>query len=228
MRSWPFFLLLITILLKSFGLKGQDQIFLRHNNEVVYCFIIHANDSLIVFRSAEPADTTTYEIQFTDTYGFLLEKPAEMTKGAKTAGMQMRLYHPDKKRNHTYRENSHFIFSLLNDSLRYPRQGKITRISHDSIEVETSVRHKKDRLMFALNDFEEFGYTTGFTEILSLIVFPFPWDKNPGDFFYRHMPPAKGWQLQVLSDSPRKIKKRVKWKRIRPGGAVKRRIQGNN
>jgi len=205
---------------------AQDQLFMREGNEVIYCYIIHADDSLIVFHSAEPGDSNTYEIPFNETYGFLLEEPPENHGGNKGLGMVLRVSHSSKKRSHLYRENSGIIFRLVNDTALLPRRGKITRISLDSAEIETRINRKKDRYSFAWTDFEQMGYTTNLTELLSFIVFPFPNGKNESAFFYRKMNLNSGWNYQVMSDSPRKIKKKGRWKRIRVGGAIRRKAGG--
>jgi hypothetical protein len=212
----------LAYLTSAFRLNAQDQLFLRNEHQVIECYIIQADDSLIIFRSSDLADSVLYEISVRETYGFLLEEPLGKEGGIKSAGLQLRVFHPKKKRSHLYYENSGIIFRLIHDSSFVARRGKITRIFQDSLEIETKVNKRRDRYFFALSDVVMFGYTTSLTEMLSIIVFPFPTGKSEADFFYRNMHTSHGWRYQILSSSTRKMKKSGKRKKIRLGGAIRR------
>lgn len=213
---------LLCAALQGSVLLAQDQIFMRQNQQVIYCYILQADDSLIVFRSADPDDTGIYEISFSATYGFLLEEPLDKPGGKKSPALQLRIYHPDKKRYRIFNEDRGIVFKLKGDTSSTPRRGRITRISADSIEIETKINLKKDLYTFAIADFEYFGYRTGITELLSLIVFPFPAKNEEPTFFFRKMAISNGWKYQVQAFRKRKSKIPRRWKKIRAVGVVRR------
>ena len=200
---------------------AQDQIFLRNEDGFLDCYIIHVNDSIIVFRTLDPNDKHEYEIPYSDTYGFLLEDAGRLNSTAVQSMNKLWFYHPKKKRHPHFSVNNGLIFKLKNDTTFLPHRGRITLITADSIQLEMKRKHQLERISYAIRDFEMFGYTTPWTEFATLIAIPTS-SLNEGALqFYRQLSIAKGWTWEVKQAPEQEIPYTKMKRKFRPGQLLK-------
>lgn len=186
------------LMLFAARLEAQDHIFLRNDAGTLECFILEANDSVIVFRTLDPSDRQEYEIAVSETYGFLLENPEvlqKLTVAEKT--WQLEFKHPSKKRRPTFREGNSILFKLNTDTLEMPRSARITDISQDSIQLELRRKRVPERITYGLNQIHSFGYKTPLTEIFTLLIAPVSALQDGSFFFYRKLMPEDGWMYSL-------------------------------
>lgn len=188
------------------NLVAQDHIFLREDDQVIDCIIISATDSLIVFRVLDLNDNHEYEISTADIYGFLLDDPQR--EQLKSVDYQMEFYHPTIKRKPIFRIRNTLLFRLKGDTAAMPSKGKITDISCDSVQLERKINRKTERIFYSWNEFQSFGYTTLYTEMLTLIVAPVDALQSGSFFFYRKLEPKDGWKRKC-SEAPDEVSKLI-------------------
>jgi hypothetical protein len=195
-QGFRLFLLVVIFFIRS-NVFAQDQIFLRNEDGFLDCYILHVNDSIIVFRTLDPTDKHEYEIPYADTYGFLLEDADRLNATSNYSMYQLQFHHAKKKRRPVFSVNKGLIFKLKNDTSFLPRRGRITGITTDSIQLEMKRKHHLERSSFAIHDIEMFGYTTNWTELATLIAIPTS-SLNEGALqFYRQLSISKGWILEI-------------------------------
>jgi hypothetical protein len=212
------------------NLVAQDHIFLREDDQVIDCIIISASDSVIVFRVLDLNDTHEYEISTADIYGFLLDDPQR--EQLKSVDYQMEFYHPTLKRKPIFRIRNTLLFRLHGDTAAMPSKGKITDISCDSVQLERKINRKTERIYYGWNEFQSFGYTTPYTEILTLILAPVDALQTGSFFFYRKLDPQVGWKRKC-SEAPDEVAKLIlkkyptRGKKIRLPQYVRRKSKRN-
>jgi len=213
------FIVCLALMLFEAQLVAQDHIFLRNDEGTLECFIIEANDSLIVFRTLDPNDKQEYEIAVSEIYGYLLENPdmfQQVAAAQKT--MQLEFRHTSKRRRPTFREGNSILFKLNKDSLEMPRPAKITDITQDSIQLELRRKRVPERITYGLNQIQSFGYKTPLTEVITLVIAPVSALKDGSFFLYRKLLPEDGWvfavkegkeasRLPLVRKYPRRLKK---------------------
>lgn len=207
------------LMLFASRLVAQDHIFLRNDEGTLECFILEANDSVIVFRTLDPNDRQEYEIAVSDIYGFLLENPEVLQQVATIQKTwQLEFKHPSKKRRPTFREGNSILFKLNTDTLEMPRSARITDINQDSIQLEFRRKRVPERITYGLNQIQSFGYKTPLTEIFTLLIAPVSALQDGSFFFYRKLLPVDGWEysvnegklaskLPLVRKYPRRVKK---------------------
>lgn len=207
------------LMLFAARLKAQDHIFLRNDEGTLECFILEANDSVIVFRTLDPSDRQEYEIAVSEIYGFLLENPDVLQQvSAPQKTWQLEFNHPSKKRRPTFREGNSILFKLKTDTLEMPRSAKITDIKQDSIQLELRRKRVPERITFGLNQIQSFGYKTPLTEVITLVIAPVSALQDGSFFLYRKLLPEDGWayslkegreasKLPLVRKYPRRAKK---------------------
>jgi hypothetical protein len=180
-------------------LRAQDHIFLRNDEGTLECFILEANDSLIVFRTLDPNDKQEYEIAVSEIYGFLLENPEMLQTTANVQKTwQLEFRNSGKRRKPTFREGNSILFKLIGDTLEMPRSAKITDIQPDSIQLEVRRKRVPERITYGFNQFASFGYRTPLTEVVTLIVAPVSALQDGSFFLYRKLLLEEGWTFEVL------------------------------
>jgi len=209
------FLLLLSAL--SVNLRAQDQIFLKNGDGILDCFIVAVNDSLITFRILDKNDKNEYEIPYTDTYGFLLEDPSRVQAAELIFQNELHFKHRKKLRKPVLKPGKSIIYKLKNDSLLLPRRGKIISLTFDSMQVEHSRRKEIYRLSVALDDVAAFGYTTTFTEIITLIVLPVSALKDGSVQIYRRLSLKHGWTYKVMPPGEELINQKKYIRKFRKG-----------
>jgi len=205
-------LLFLGMLFAAAGLKAQDHVLLKNGDGILECYIIHINDSIITFRTLDPADTYEYEIPVSATYGFLLQNPEDQQEILDSRQHnKLVLMLPRKRRERIFFENQSLTFRLTGDTSLYSRKGKIIQISPDSIQLEIRKKKITERISYALKDFSEFGYTTIWTEIASWVILPISVLQDGSMKFYRRLSVESGWQVKIEPEPESdKVKKRVK------------------
>jgi hypothetical protein len=198
-------------------LRAQDQIFLRNGDGILDCFIVAVNDSLITFRILDKNDKNEYEIPYNDTYGFLLEDPSRIQAAESIFQNQLHFRHNKKTRQPVIKPGRTIIYKLKTDSLLLPRRGKLISLTFDSMQVELSRRKETHRVSVALEDAAAFGYTTAFTEILTLIVFPVSTLKDGSVQFYRRLSLKQGWTFKVMPPGEDLINQKKYLRKFRKG-----------
>jgi hypothetical protein len=202
-------------------LLSQDQIFLRSGDGILDCYIMSVNDSLIIFRTLDPKDTNEYEIPFADTYGFLMEDLSQLQNPDSQPRYRLVFSHPHKHRHPQFAVEKGMLFKLKNDTMLLPRRGRITALSPDSIQLEIKRKRVPERISYALDDIEMFGYTTMWTEIATLVVIPTSSVKEGSLQFYRQMTLSKGWSWELKPVIENTVPlKRIK-RKFRPGQLLK-------
>ena len=197
--------LLLLIFCISGNVFAQDQIFLRNEDGFLDCYILHVNDSIIVFRTLDPNDKQEYEIPYADTYGFLLEDADRLNATSNYSMYQLQFHHAKKKRRPVFSVNKGLIFKLKNDTSFLPHRGRITGITSDSIQLEMKRKHHLERLSYAIRDIEMFGYTTNWTELATLIAIPTS-SLNEGALqFYRQLSISKGWVWETTKTPEQEV-----------------------
>jgi hypothetical protein len=223
-------LFLVVSVLFEGNLMAQDHIFLREDDQVIDCIIISASDSVIVFRILDLTDTHEYEISTADIYGFLLDDPQR--EQLKSVDYQMEFFHPSIKRKPIFRIRNTLLFRLQGDTAAMPSKGKITDISCDSVQLEIKINRKTERIFYSWNEFQSFGYTTLYTEILTLILAPVDALQSGSFFFYRKLDLKDGWKRKC-SEAPDEVSKLIlkkyptRGKKIRLPQYVKRKSRRN-
>ena len=202
-------------------LLAQDQIFLRSGDGILDCYIMSVNDSVIVFRTLDPNDTNEYEIPYADTYGFLMEDLSQLQNSDFLPKYRLIFSHPKKRRHPQFSVDKGMLFRLKNDTMLLPRRGRITALTPDSIQLEIKRKRVLERLSFALNDIEMFGYTTMWTEIATLIVIPTSSVKEGTLQFYRQMSLTHGWSWEVKPILEQPVPLRKMKRKFRPGQLLK-------
>lgn len=205
---------------------SQDQIFLRNGGELE-CFILEANDSIIVFRLPDIDDQQQYEILYSETYGYVLENPQRLLKQNSETRYRIEFSNPKRKRKPVFKERNGIIFRLSGDTTLLPRRGSIIHITRDSIQIEVRRKRVPERITYALKDFTQFGYTTMGTELLTLVIAPVSALKDGSLQLYRKLSIQNGWSWTVKEipadvAKPPKIRKNRNGKKIRLPKAVKR------
>ena len=207
---------------------SQDQIFLRYGGELE-CFILEANDSIIVFRLLDSDDHQQYEIPYNETYGFVLENPERLLKQSSETRYRIEFNNPKRKRNPVFKERNGIIFRLSGDTTILPRRGSIIHITYDSIQIEVRRKRVPERITYALKDFAQFGYTTMGTELLTLVIAPVSALKDGSLQLYRKLSIQNGWSWvvkEVPQDVPKppKIRKNRNGRKIRLPKSVKKKL----
>jgi hypothetical protein len=219
-QGFRLFLLFVIFLIRS-NVFAQDQIFLRNEDGLLDCYILHVNDSIIVFRTLDPNDKHEYEIPYADTYGFLLEDVDRLNALSNYSMYQLQFHHAKKKRRPVFSVNNGLIFKLKNDTSFLPHRGKITGITSDSIQLEMKRKFHIVRLSFAIRDIEMFGYTTNWTELATLIAIPSS-SLNEGALqFYRQLTLSKGWVWETTKIPEQEVPYSEMKKKFRPGQLLK-------
>jgi hypothetical protein len=191
------FFLVVIFFIRS-NVFAQDQIFLRNEDGFLDCYILLVNDSIIVFRTLDPNDKQEYEIPYADTYGFLLEDADRLITTSNYSMYQLQFQHPKKKRRPVFSVNKGLIFKLKNDTAFLPHRGRITGITTDSIQLEMKRKQHLERISYAIRDIDMFGYTTSWTELVTLIAIPTS-SLNEGALqFYRQLSISKGWVWSII------------------------------
>ncbi|HPH81278.1 MAG TPA: hypothetical protein PL185_01835 [Flavobacteriales bacterium] len=220
-QQFCFFLLLFISLTEN-RLVAQDQLFLRNDDGVLDCYIISVTDSIILFRTLDPSDKHEYEIPYADTYGFLLEDAGRFqTLNDNTNRFRLSFYHEKKRRRPYFQVDKGMIFRLRNDTTLLPRRGKITAITKDSIQLEMKRKRVVERINFAIQDIEMFGYTTKWTQIATLVMIPSSSLKEGSLQFYRQLSLDKGWKWEVKAAPEQEIPYSKMKKKFRPGQLLK-------
>lgn len=190
------FLILLNAL--CLALNAQDQVFLRSDEGMLDCYIININDTVIVFRTLDPSDTTEYEIPIRDTYGYVLE---DVNKHKQLASKEQEYYikswNEKKRRQVILKEEKGIYFRMKSDTSLFPRRGKIVQLHPDTVWIEQKKKGKLERNPYLLANFEMLGYTTFWTELATLIVIPTSTVKEGSLQFYRKMTLSKGWQWKM-------------------------------
>jgi hypothetical protein len=197
----------------TFACGAQDQIFLRSDEGMLDCYIIQVNDSVIVFRTLDPNDTTEYEIFVSDTYGYVLE---DMSKQQSVLNEErkycVKCWHSKKKGKVFFKEERGVYFRLKTDTSLFARRGKIVQIETDTLWIEQRKRGTLERKPYLLEEIEMLGYTTFWTELATLVVIPTSTVKEGSLQFYRSMHLSKGWnwKTEELNETidEKKIKRR--------------------
>ncbi len=191
---------------------AQDHLLLKNDDGILECYIVQVNDSIIKFRTLDPADHYEYEIPVSETYGYLLENPTYLPEILhQRQHNKLIIKNLNKKRERIFFENQTMIFKLLKDTSSTARKGKIIEITADSIQLETKKKKITERTYFAINDISEFGYTTLLTEITSLVILPVSALQDGTLRLYKNLSRKAGWQTQIEPEpQPDLIKKRVK------------------
>jgi hypothetical protein len=204
--------MLLTWLLTGIQTNAQDHLLLKNEDGILECYITQINDSIIKFRTLDPADTYEYEISVSETYGYLLENPKYLPEILyKKQHNKLLLKHLKKNRERIFFENQSMVFKLSKDSGAIARKGKIIEITADSIQLEIRKKRITERLNFAIHDISEFGYTTLWTEIASLIILPVSALQDGTMRFYKNLTRKAGWQTHIEPEpQPDLVKKRVK------------------
>ena len=219
-QGFRLILLLVIFFIRS-SVFAQDQIFLRNEDGFLDCYILHVNDSIIVFRTLDPTDKHEYEIPYADTYGFLLEDADRLNATANYSMYRLQFHHPKKKRRPVFSVNKGLIFKLKNDTSFLPHRGRITGITSDSIQLEMKRKHHLDRLNFAIRDIDMFGYTTNWTQLATLIAIPTS-SLNEGALqFYRQLSISKGWVWEITKTPEQEVPYSRMKKKFRPGQLLK-------
>jgi len=209
------FVLILSAL--SFKLTAQDQIFLRSDEGILDCYIIHINDSVIFFRTLDPSDVSEYEILIRETYGYVLEDGNKQQQAVlKELEFFIKCWHPDKKRKINFREEKGIYFRMKLDTSLFARRGKIVQLSPDTVWIEQKKKGKLERNPYLFTDFEMLGYTTFWTELATLIVIPTSTVREGSLQFYRTMSLNKGWQWEMEVAKEVLDEKKIK-RRYRPG-----------
>ncbi len=202
--------------------QAQDQLFLRNGDGILDCYILSVSDSIILFRTLDPTDKHEYEIPYADTYGYLLEDAGRLQSAQDNASnFQLIFSHEKSKRHPKFSINRGLLFRLKNDTTLLPRRGRITSISADSIQLEMKRKHVLERVSFALNDIEMFGYTTKWTELATLIVIPASSVKEGSLQFYRKLLISKGWKWEVKSIAEHETRSLRGKRKFKPGQLLK-------
>jgi len=204
---------------------SQDQILLRYGG-VLECFIVQADDSIIVFRLLDYGDDE-YEIPYNETYGYVLEDPQRLQKQDNEVHFKIEFSNPKRKRRPVFKERNGIIFRLIGDTTLLPLRGSIIQIMPDSIQIEVRRKRVPERITYALRDFTQFGYTTIGTELLTLIIAPVSALKDGSLQLYRKLAVQNGWTWVVKEIPPeapkaRKIRKYRNGRKIRLPKAVRR------
>ncbi|MEZ5172692.1 MAG: hypothetical protein R2850_04100 [Bacteroidia bacterium] len=209
-----FFTCLMILSLQAFG---QDQIFLRNGDGILDCFILDVNDSIITFRTLDKEDKNEYEIPFSDTYGFLLEDPKRIQDAEMIFQNELHFKHPKKRRGPVLKPGKAVIYKLKSDSLLLPRRGKMISLTFDSMQVEHKRRKEIERISIALEDVAAFGYTTTFTQMLTLIVLPTSALKDGSVQIYRRLSLKQGWVWKVMPPGEEALNQRKYRRKFRKG-----------
>lgn len=213
---------------QSCCLFGQDKLFLRDNDIILDCYILQADDSLIVFRLADVDSKTIYEIPYAATYGFVLEVKKDLETTKAPLDLAFQFSHPEKKRKPIIRTQNTIIFKLKTDSSFYPRSGTLVFVDADSMQVEFKKRKHVHRTSFSIEDVQWFAYTNVITELMTLIIFPISSNNDPYARFYRKLDLRKGWKHELIP-APIRMRKRDSNKKIRlPDLVRKRNIRRDN
>jgi hypothetical protein len=197
--------------------KAQDQIFLRNGDGILDCYITGVNDTLIVFRTLDKNDKNEYEIPYADTYGFLLEDPSRIQAAEMIFQNELHFMHASRNRRPVLKPGKAIIYKLKSDSLLLSRRGKLISLTFDSMHVEHSKKRQIERITIALDDVAAFGYTTSFTEILTLIVLPTSALKDGSVQIYRRLSIRKGWQWKVMPPGEEVLNQRKYRRKFRKG-----------
>lgn len=214
------FLLLVIFFIRS-NVFAQDQIFLRNDDGFLDCYILQVNDSIIVFRTLDPNDKQEYEIPYADTYGFLLEDADRLITTSNNSTYQLQFHHPKKKRRPVFSVNNGLIFKLKNDTSFLPHRGRITGITTDSIQLEMKRKQHLERISYAIRDIEMFGYTTNWTELVTLIAIPTS-SLNEGALqFYRQLSISKGWVWGITKTPEQEVPYSKMKRKFSPGQLLK-------
>jgi len=213
------FVLIMSVL--TFEVGAQDQIFLRSDEGMLDCYIIQMNDSMLIFRTLDPSDTTEYEILIRETYGYVLEDGSKQQSIlTKEREYYLRCWHPDKKRKINFKEEKGIYFRLKTDTSLFARRGKIVQLATDTLWIEQKKKGKLERNPYLLADLEMLGYTTFWTELATLIIIPTSTVKEGSLQFYRSMHLNKGWNWKMEMVNNAIDEKKIK-RRFRPGKSFK-------
>lgn len=212
----------VSILLISLNkLNAQDQIFLKNNDGILDCYIININDSTIIFRTLDADDKNEYEIPNDDTYGFILEDPKKLQETFVQFANQLHFYHPNKRRVPVLKPGKAVIYRLKSDTVFFPRRGKMISLTADSMTVELKKRKQVERLSISLDEVNMFGYTTFFTEILTLIAVPSKSVSEDKLQIFRKLTLLKGWTWKVMPPGEDELMKKKYRRKFRRGQLLK-------
>jgi hypothetical protein len=203
------------------AVNAQDQVFLRSDEGMLDCYIININDTVIIFRTLDPSDTTEYEIPIRDTYGYVLED-VNMHKQlvSKEQEYYIKSWNEKKRRQVLLKEEKGIYFRMKSDTSLFPRRGKIVQLHPDTVWIEQKKKGKLERNPYLFTNFEMLGYTTFWTELATLIVIPTSTVKEGSLQFYRKMTLNKGWQWKMELVNEAIAEKKIK-RRYRPGKSFK-------
>jgi hypothetical protein len=213
------FLFLLNVI--SFVVNAQDQVFLRSDEGMLDCYIVNINDTVIVFRTLDPSDTTEYEIPIRDTYGYVLEDANKHKQlVSKEQEYYIKSWNEKKRRQVILKEEKGIYFRMKSDTSLFPRRGKIVQITPDTLWIEQKKKGKLERHPYLFANFEMLGYTTFWTELATLIVIPTSTVKEGSLQFYRKMHLNKGWQWKMEVVNEAIDEKKIR-RRYRPGKSFK-------
>lgn len=202
-------------------LNAQDQIFLKNNDGILDCYIININDSTIIFRTLDANDKNEYEIPNDDTYGFILEDPKKLQETFVQFANQLHFYHPDKKRIPVLKPGKAVVYRLKSDTIFFPRRGKMVSLTADTMTVELKKRKQVERINIGLDEVIMFGYTTFFTEILTLIAVPSKSVSEDKLQIFRKLSLLKGWTWKVMPPGEDELMKKKYRRKFRRGQLLK-------